>query len=83
MLKNTNESENITWILANTKNCPKCQKPIEKNQGCNHMTCKMCANEFCWLCMGTWKEHGSSTGGYYQCNKYEELKKQGNVGNEE
>eukprot|EP00349_Pseudokeronopsis_sp_Brazil_P006337 CAMPEP_0202969920 /NCGR_PEP_ID=MMETSP1396-20130829/15821_1 /ASSEMBLY_ACC=CAM_ASM_000872 /TAXON_ID= /ORGANISM="Pseudokeronopsis sp., Strain Brazil" /LENGTH=406 /DNA_ID=CAMNT_0049697995 /DNA_START=211 /DNA_END=1431 /DNA_ORIENTATION=+ len=75
MIKNSNESENITWILANTKSCPKCQKPIEKNQGCNHMTCKMCTFEFCWLCLGDWKEHGSSTGGYYQCNKYEELKK--------
>lgn len=75
--KNTNESENITWILANTKTCPACQKPIEKNQGCNHMTCKMCHHEFCWLCLGNWKEHGSATGGYYQCNKYEEMKKSG------
>lgn len=74
-IKNSNESENITWIMANTKQCPKCRKPIEKNQGCNHMTCKMCAHEFCWLCVGAWSEHGQKTGGYYNCNKYEELKK--------
>lgn len=74
--KNSNESENITWIMANTKQCPQCQKPIEKNQGCNHMTCKMCRHEFCWLCMGKWTEHGQSTGGYYNCNKYEDLKKE-------
>lgn len=24
--------------------------------------------------MGDWKDHGSSTGGYYKCNKYEEMK---------
>jgi ariadne-1 len=24
--------------------------------------------------MGAWSEHGSATGGYYKCNKYEELK---------
>ena len=36
--KNSAESENVTWILANTKKCPKCARPIEKNQGCNHMT---------------------------------------------
>ena len=39
------------------------------------MTCRMCSHEFCWLCMGLWSEHGSKTGGYYNCNKYEEMKK--------
>ena len=24
--------------------------------------------------MGDWKDHGNATGGYYKCNKYEELK---------
>ena len=75
MSKNNCESENVTWILANTKQCPGCRRPIEKNQGCNHMTCRQCNYEFCWLCMGDWKEHGSATGGYYACNKYEDLKK--------
>ena len=69
------ESENVTWIMANTKQCPGCQKPIEKNQGCNHMTCNQCRYEFCWICMGEWKSHGSATGGYYKCNLYEEKKK--------
>ncbi len=35
-----NESETANWILANTKSCPKCVSRIEKNQGCNHMTCR-------------------------------------------
>lgn len=30
--KNSAESENLNWILANTKPCPKCHRPIEKNQ---------------------------------------------------
>jgi ariadne-1 len=32
-IKNGSESENITWIIANTKLCPnpKCGKPIEKS----------------------------------------------------
>lgn len=37
-----NESETANWILANTKSCPKCVSRIEKNQGCNHMTCSKC-----------------------------------------
>ena len=75
-IKCSAESENLTWILANTKMCPnpKCQRPIEKSTGCNHMTCKVCAFEFCWMCSEPWKNHNQSTGGYYKCNKYEEIK---------
>ena len=40
------------WILANTRKCPNCNTRIEKNQGCNHMTCRLCKHEFCWTCMG-------------------------------
>jgi hypothetical protein len=68
--KNSAESENLNWILANTKPCPKCYRPIEKNQGCMHMTCSQCRHEFCWLCNGTWSEHGERTGGFYACNRY-------------
>ena len=67
--KNSAESENANWILANTKPCPKCKRPIEKNQGCMHMVCSQCRSEFCWLCLGNWAEHGERTGGYYSCNR--------------
>lgn len=66
-----NESETANWILANTKACPKCSSRIEKNQGCNHMTCQRCRHEFCWICNGDWSQHGANTGGYYKCNKYD------------
>lgn len=66
-----NESETANWILANTKSCPKCHSRIEKNQGCNHMSCQRCKFEFCWICMGDWHDHGANTGGYYKCNKYD------------
>lgn len=26
------------------------------------MTCSQCRHEFCWICMGDWSIHGSSTG---------------------
>lgn len=63
------DSETANWISANTKECPKCHSTIEKNGGCNHMTCRKCRNEFCWMCMGVWSEHGTS---WYNCNRYEE-----------
>lgn len=65
--KNKSESENIKWLQVNTKKCPACHKHIEKNQGCNHMTCQKqaggCGHEFCWLCLGVWKGHQA-------CNKF-------------
>eukprot|EP00005_Dracoamoeba_jomungandri_P014605 CAMPEP_0174277744 /NCGR_PEP_ID=MMETSP0439-20130205/61097_1 /TAXON_ID=0 /ORGANISM="Stereomyxa ramosa, Strain Chinc5" /LENGTH=243 /DNA_ID=CAMNT_0015370087 /DNA_START=538 /DNA_END=1266 /DNA_ORIENTATION=+ len=30
------------WVDANCQRCPKCGAPIEKNGGCNHMTCRNC-----------------------------------------
>ncbi|CAL9213873.1 unnamed protein product [Arabidopsis halleri] len=78
ILKNSAESENMNWILANSKPCPRCKRPIEKNHGCMHMTCTPpCKHEFCWLCLNAWTEHGERTGGFYACNRYEAAKKEG------
>lgn len=71
-LKNNSESENVQWIIANTKNCPNCKRPIEKNHGCNHMECRSCKYGFCWICLGKWSEHNNTSGGYYKCNKFVE-----------
>ncbi len=30
--------------------CPKCETPIEKDEGCNHMSCTVCGHYFCWIC---------------------------------
>uniref|UniRef100_A0A5B6ZXV4 RBR-type E3 ubiquitin transferase n=1 Tax=Davidia involucrata TaxID=16924 RepID=A0A5B6ZXV4_DAVIN len=45
------ESETVNWITVNTKPCPKCHKPTEKNGGCNLVRC-ICGQYFCWLCAG-------------------------------
>ncbi|KAF6742290.1 RING-5 domain-containing protein [Ephemerocybe angulata] len=63
------DSETANWIKSNTKECSQCQSTIEKNGGCNHMTCKKCKHEFCWVCMGPWSEHGTA---WYSCNRYDE-----------
>jgi len=83
LVKASAESENVLWISANTKACPKCKKNIEKNHGCNHMQCVQCKWDFCWVCLGEWKEHGSATGGYYKCNLYENKKKDNSFSEEE
>eukprot|EP01098_Paradermamoeba_levis_P014454 TRINITY_DN6906_c0_g1_i1.p1 TRINITY_DN6906_c0_g1~~TRINITY_DN6906_c0_g1_i1.p1 ORF type:complete len:334 (+),score=57.30 TRINITY_DN6906_c0_g1_i1:46-1002(+) len=38
------------WAFWNTKPCPKCEEPIEKNGGCHHMHCYRCNFNFCWNC---------------------------------
>ncbi|XP_049588317.1 E3 ubiquitin-protein ligase RNF14 isoform X2 [Syngnathus scovelli] len=39
------------WIHLNTKNCPSCFSKIEKDAGCNVMTCSQCRQIFCWICL--------------------------------
>lgn len=34
------DSETKNWLAANTKPCPKCGKPVEKNGGCNLVVCQ-------------------------------------------
>ena len=48
------EDDSANWMKINTKPCPKCKRPIEKNQGCNHMTCR-CGYEFCYVCGGKYR----------------------------
>lgn len=62
------DSETAHWLEANTHGCPKCHASIEKNGGCNHMTCPTCKYEFCWICLNDWKIHGTD---YYKCNKFD------------
>lgn len=58
---------NNDWIILHTKKCPKCLSFIEKDKGCNHMTCINCQHEFCWVCLQKWSSHGLN---YYECNFY-------------
>jgi len=37
-------------VSLDSKRCPKCRYIIEKDGGCNHMTCRKCMFEFHWCC---------------------------------
>lgn len=48
-------SEQTLKIIAENCSCPKCLAPVEKNSGCNHMTC-ICKTEFCFVCKKEFKK---------------------------
>lgn len=66
------ESETVNWITVNTKPCPKCHKPVEKNGGCNLVAC-ICGQAFCWLCGGaTGRDHTWSSISGHSCGRFTE-----------
>lgn len=68
------ESETVNWITVHTKPCPKCHKPVEKNGGCNLVSC-ICGQAFCWLCGGaTGRDHTWSSIAGHSCGRYKEDK---------
>jgi len=38
------------YMASHARQCPHCNAPIEKNEGCNKITCWRCNTHFCWLC---------------------------------
>lgn len=69
------KSSSESWVAKFSKPCPKCKRPIQRSDGCNHMTCSVCSHDFCWACLGRWAIHGSRTGGYYRCNRFKAVKR--------
>ena len=43
--------ETQNHILKITRPCPSCNQRMEKNDGCDHMICKGCGNDWCWRCI--------------------------------
>jgi len=43
------EKETVAELKKISKNCPRCNMPVEKDGGCDHMTCK-CGADWCWVC---------------------------------
>jgi E3 ubiquitin-protein ligase RNF14 len=44
------EKASFDYIRKHTSPCPTCQVPVQKQAGCNHMTCFQCRTHFCYLC---------------------------------
>lgn len=65
------EQANREMITRSCFNCPECGVNIEKNGGCNHMTCQHCRAEFCYLCMTIFPDETEMIRHYeYQCDQF-------------
>jgi hypothetical protein len=51
------EVKSVEFVEANSKACPNeaCGVPIQKNFGCDHMTCRQCRHQFCCLCLADYE----------------------------
>eukprot|EP01117_Protostelium_nocturnum_P014663 TRINITY_DN55_c1_g1_i1.p1 TRINITY_DN55_c1_g1~~TRINITY_DN55_c1_g1_i1.p1 ORF type:complete len:705 (-),score=296.29 TRINITY_DN55_c1_g1_i1:201-2315(-) len=75
--KNGSDDEDMAmaFIATISRPCPNCKSPVQKNGGCNHMTCAKCNFHFCWMCMGKFGSGSmGGTDGYgnHKCNKFSE-----------
>ncbi|KAI1349305.1 hypothetical protein F5Y01DRAFT_306143 [Xylaria sp. FL0043] len=63
-------------LLTVSKLCPKnCGARIQKTEGCDHMKCRQCGHEFCWLCFANWGPIRKNGNGYHRSNcKYHSSK---------
>lgn len=69
---NVNEKASQKKIEETTKACPQCKARIEKNYGCDHMTCSLpsCKFQFCWECSCDWVKASNDASYHVKTCKY-------------
>ncbi len=51
------------------KRCARCGSQVQKNGGCNHMTCTQCSYNYCWVCLSPFGGRDGVCQSYH-CNVY-------------
>jgi len=58
----------VVALSVETKPCPRCQTPWEKDGGCNHIHCLKCRYHFCWVCGKEFKI-GEGHTSFFECDE--------------
>ncbi|KIJ51150.1 hypothetical protein M422DRAFT_776474 [Sphaerobolus stellatus SS14] len=69
---------NDEWMERETMACPGCRVRVQKNHGCNHMTCARCSQHFCYRCGARINSsdpytHYKQRAGYHPCKLFDEV----------
>ena len=73
---NTNSDESIRAYLESNKNtvvCPGCTHGIEKTIGCNHIECRACNTDFCFLCGFIFENHDAISPHYVDRSSFSNI----------
>ncbi|KAI0490654.1 hypothetical protein F4859DRAFT_15858 [Xylaria cf. heliscus] len=61
------EAASESALSTISKLCPRdCGARIQKTEGCDHMTCRQCHHEFCWLCFADWRPIKNKGNAYHK-----------------
>jgi hypothetical protein len=59
------ERDTAAMLGSIAKPCPQCNLYIERTVGCDHMTCRGCQHEFCWVCGQDFWPNNQRGGGHH------------------
>ena len=54
LTRKTTTMEYSNLVVPDTRACIKCGEGINHKEGCKHMTCPSCKEEFCFVCLKKW-----------------------------
>ncbi|KAF2671204.1 hypothetical protein BT63DRAFT_438699 [Microthyrium microscopicum] len=64
--KEDRASEKLVGRIAKICPGPNCGVKIQKTAGCDHMTCRQCTHEFCWICLASYTDIRRNGNGAHQ-----------------
>lgn len=61
--RRTVDATTCRWLVFNLQ----CLTDSPENELVIFLQCYNCKHDFCWMCLGDWRSHGSE---YYECSRY-------------